>query len=456
VALLVAAAVVALAVAATLLPHAFSRHSRPAHPKPAPSPSLPAAPALDLHCAKGQQQVTGVGARYTDTTGGIRYAYEYYCVAADGSRTGSEINTFRVDGGQLVLDQGGLLARGQQQYVMSMTGTDGGLIVREYDANPGLSGHPGGVVSDIRWQIDAGGVTGVGNPIAQPCLAADLKAEQTSAHEPIPHLVLRVTNRGHSTCSVWGTPRYSWLTGQHESVLYSVRGQAGGLAAGQLSAPPLLLAPGQSGYASIGSQPDGVDNAGRTCVPPTWAVTLPNGVSLGRPEIGLCGGSLVSYPLVTAPNGSVDHPESEAPPAATGSCVDSPHEVLSTGPVKVVGNRSQTIVTVGSIDSTTCTISGYPDVRALDPGAGTLLLIAPRTPSGPLGGLRGSATPPTVTASHDQPASALIEWSRTGSRCFAGGRLAFLQGGNSLTFDPMGRFCDLQVHPFVPGATGSG
>jgi len=104
--LLVAAAVVALAIAATLLPRAFGKHSQPAHPKPTPSPSLPAAPSLHLACAKGQQQVTGLGTRFTDTAGGVRYAYEYYCVAADGSRTGSEINTFRVVGGQLVFDHG--------------------------------------------------------------------------------------------------------------------------------------------------------------------------------------------------------------------------------------------------------------------------------------------------------------------------------------------------------------
>ena len=255
--LLVAAAVVALAIAATLLPRAFGKHSQPAHPKPTPSPSvsLPAAPApVGLTCSKTQQLVSGVGARFTDSTGQVGYAYDYYCAAPDGSRTGSLVETFQRSGGRLAHHLT-LLQAVQGEYVMSMTGTDGGLIVREYDSRSGLFGFPGGAVSDDYTAIDADGATGSGEVVAQPCLAADLTVKVSPANEPTAHEVLRLTNHSGKACAVWGNPRYHQTAGPQEVSFPSVlRGPAGGLAS-EPSAPPLLLQPGQTASAAIGSEP---------------------------------------------------------------------------------------------------------------------------------------------------------------------------------------------------------
>jgi len=447
--LLVAAAVVALAIAATLLPRAFGKHSQPA--KPSPAPSLPAPPSSwHLACAKDQQQVTGAGTRYS-IAGGVRYAYEYYCAAPDGSRTGSEIDTFQMIDGQLEFDQG-LLARGVQQYVMSMTGTDGGLLIREYDASLGIEGQPGGLISDVRLQIDAGGLyTGVGHPVAQPCLATDLMVEVRSANEPTIHEVLRLTNHSGKACAVWGNPRYSWADKAHAGTARSVvRGPAGGLAAGQLAAPPLLLQPGETASAAIAADSQGP--ADFNCPLSPLSATLANGVRLGTLDWNTC--HLVSYPLVRAGNGSVDHPESEAPPLATsGSCgtaTTATNEFeLSTGSIRTLpGGRIGTALIVSAHGGSTCTIGGLPNVRALDAG-GNLLAIAHQQP---LPGL------PTgqVTVSPGHPASALVDW--TSGSCYPDGHtLQLALGGDGYGFgQSLGRFCDLRVHQFVSGSTGSG
>ncbi len=439
--LLVAAAVVALAVAATLLPRAFDKHSQPANPKP---PSLPPAPSLYLDCAKTEQQVSGAGTRYTDTAGDLWYAYEYYCAKPDGSRTGSEIDAFRMVGGRLVFDHQ-LLPRGQQ-YVMSMTGTDGGMLIREYDASPGINGQPGGTVSDARYQLDPENFTAVSTVIAQPCLATDLTVRWNQANEPTSHPVLQLTNRSGKPCAVWGNPHYTQIAGQQRATIRSVlRGPAGGLAAGAASAPPLLLQPGESAYSAVGTDP-----VADHCFVPTVSVALANGVRLGS-HSSAC--AVVSYPLVRATNGSEDHPESEAPAlSVTGSCGITDNDVnFDMAPIRSVpGGRVGMVLTVAAHGSGTCTIGGFPNVRALDAG-GSLLEIADQRP------LTGLPTG-QVTVSPGHPASMLIDWTRAASgSCFPNGHLDLTLGGGGYEFGQlMGRFCDLRVHQFVAGSTGSG
>jgi len=99
---------------------------------------------------------------------------------------------------------------------------------------------------------------------------------------------------------------------QRVTVRSVLTGPAGGTP--QPSAPALVLHPGSSAYAAIGSDPV----AGQ-CAVPQLAASLPNGVQLGAIDFAAC--SVVSYPLLTAPNGSQAHPESEAPPLAlSGTC----------------------------------------------------------------------------------------------------------------------------------------
>jgi Protein of unknown function (DUF4232) len=300
--LLVAAAVVALAVAATLLPRAFGKHSQPAHPKPTPSPSLPAAPtSVDLRCANGQQQVTGASTRYSNSAGDFRYVYEYYCAGADGSRTGSFVNAYRMVGGRLVFDQA-LLLGGPQQYVMSMTGLADALRIRVYDAAiPVTISGPVGEVQDLAFDVDGDSGSGV-TPVAQPCLATDLTVRTPQASEPTPHFVLQLTNHGGKACAVWGNPRYRQVGGTTPVKFSSVlRGPAGGLA-GEPSAAPLLLQPGQSAYSAIGYDP----SAPGGCAVEDTAAALANGVQLGNVHYVAC--SVVSYPLVSAENGSETRP----------------------------------------------------------------------------------------------------------------------------------------------------
>lgn len=450
--LLVAAAVVALAIAATLLPRAFDRHSQPAKPSPKPSPSvsLPAAPTpVGVTCSKSQQLVYGTGARFSDTVGNVGYAYEYYCAGSDGSRTGSTVELFRMVDGRLVRQPTSPMLAGVDEYVMSLTGADGGLVIRKYDAGSGLPGYPGGTVSDEHLVIDPVGETGSGEVVAQPCLAADLTVKVRPANEPTMHEVLRLTNHSHKACAVWGNPQYSWTDKAHAGTARSVvRGPAGGLAAGVLAAPPLLLQPGDTASAAIGS--DATTAGELNCSPLT--ASLANGVRLG--ELGFDGCHLVSYPLVRADNGSVDHPESEAPPLSTsGSCGVTTNEIaLELGlPKQVLGGRIGMVLTVSAHGATTCTIAGFPNVRALDAG-GNLEAIAHQQP------LAGTSSQ-QVTVSPGHPASVLVDWARTAASgsCYPDGhlQLTFVPGGYGFN-QSMGRFCDLQVHQFVAGSTGGG
>jgi Protein of unknown function (DUF4232) len=449
--LLVAAAVVALAVAATLVPRTFNRHSQPAKPRPTPVVPLPAAPApVGMPaCARGQQLVDGLGARFTDVGGKIGYAYEYYCAGPDGSRTGSVIEWFRMVDGRLAY-RGSLAYAVADLYVMSMRGADGGVLVRGYDASPGPAGHPHGAVVDLTLLVDVdSSVSGAGEPVAQPCLAADLTLQWTEANEPTPHQVLRLTNQGSKACAVWGNPRYTPIsTHRHVGVRYVVRGPAGGLG-GEPAPPALLLQPGRSAYAAIGYDP-----MTTPCYDYSVHIVLANGVDLGTRDSAGCG-DLVSYPLVSADNGSEDHPETEAPVTAGGSCLDATELVISAGDVRRSGSRAAMVVGLSASATGSCTISGYPNVRALDKG-GNLLLIAQQSLRGPLGGLAAPGISEVAVVAPGRTASALVEWSSVGSRCFADGHISFTLGGSTATFgQSTERFCDLQVHPFVAGSTGS-
>lgn len=454
VSLLVAAAVVALAAAATLLPQAFSRHSQPAHPKP---PSLPAAPAPvnAPACGKGQRVVDGASARYSTSAGAVRYAYEYFCAEPNGgSRGGSLVEGFRMVGGRLVYDQT-LMFSGAQQYVMSMKGTDGGLIIREYDASPGLLGYPGGVVMDSYLQIDQEGATGSSEVVAQPCLATDLTVGVMQAYEPTNHDAMQLTNHSGKACAVWGNPRYVQATrnGPVSSTISVLRGPAGGLG-NELSAPPLVLQPGQTASASISSV-----QVSRCAVLGLSAV-LPNGVQLGALKESLCSGSVVSYPLVLAENGSEGHPELKAPASATGSCLRTQLGDLETGfDTREAGNRASMAVTISANGSTSCTITGYPRILVVDEDQNLQKFPFPaQTLRGPLGGVTGDRFT-QVTVSPGHPATALVEWSENPAdgRCDSGGDVMLSLGIIGAGGGPLPKaVCAVQVHPLVPGSTGTG
>lgn len=452
--LLVAAAVVALAIAATLLPRAFDEHSGPARPKP---PSLPAAPAPvnAAACGKGQRVVDGTSAKFTDVRGKVGYAYEYYCAEPNGGgRGGSFVETFRMVGGRLVYDHA-LISSGVQEYVMSMKGTDGGLIIREYDTTPGIAGHPGGVVMDEYLQVDADGANSSSEVVAQPCLAADLTVGIVPAYQPTNHDAMQLTNHSGKACAVWGNPRYVQETrnGPVSSTISVLRGPAGGLGK-ELSAPPLVLQPGQTASASISSV-----QVSRCAVLGLYAV-LPNGVQLGAPGANACIGSVVSYPLVLAENGSEGRPELTPPASATGSCLRTHLGDLETSSImRKTGNRGSMTLSLIANGSTTCTITGYPETLMLDENYNLQKFPFPaQTLRGPLGGLTGGRFS-QVTVSPGHPATALVEWSENPAdgRCDSGGIVQANIGRSSAGGGPLPEsVCAVQVHPFVAGSTGNG
>jgi hypothetical protein len=164
------------------------------------------------------------------------------------------------------------------------------------------------------------------------------------------------------------------------------------------------------------------------------------------------------HPFVSNSNGGDTNPASGAPASATGSCLGATD--MAIGPTSEElreGHRVGRIVTLSTEGPGSCVITGYPDIRALD-ADGNLLQSATQTLRGTLGGLAGSQLP-QITVAPGHPASAVVEWSDTGTsgQCLSGGYLSFTFGGASTTGDRLSSpFCDLQVHPFVPGSTGSG
>ncbi len=110
------------------------------------------------------------------------------------------------------------------------------------------------------------------------------------------------------------------------------------------------------------------------------------------------------------------------------------------------------------IDTSACTLYGYPGVAGLDAN-GKQVLQATRTASGYLGGLRGG-NPGTVTITELSPASAWVEGSsaqQTGQTCPSIVALLVTPPGlhNPAQVETAPSACDgLQVHPVVAGITG--
>lgn len=449
-----AAVLVALVVAGFLVPKALtSRHpARPAAPGPkVTQPVLPPTPTGSLRCPSGQKVVDGLSTAFTDVNGAPRYAYEYYCAGGDGSRGFSTIEIYLQRQGKLVSDgtERVVLSR---EFVMQLAGTDGGLRLRLYRLPASAFGGDDGAVSDVSYPVDPNGSDRSITPVASDCAAADLKVTVVAVNEPVPHSALTATNTSQRPCAIWGTPKYTVIGSVPARIRYLLSGPAGG-AEGLPSSPVLLVDPGHSVSASVGSDPIG--GGGCQEVEAVQAV-LPSGVSLGRPKLGVCD-NLVAYPFVDSANGSITHPESEAPKnTASGSCVDHDDVAVTLGQPTAAGNHRHHYIIVVRTLSGRCTLSGFPDIRLLDP-SGALAGIARQ--SGP--GTAGGSTSPgvqTVTLSPGRPASVLVEWgdqAGAGHSCLASGSISMRLGHSGFAAgDPTGRVCDLQVHPFVAGTTG--
>lgn len=113
-----------------------------------------------------------------------------------------------------------------------------------------------------------------------------------------------------------------------------------------------------------------------------------------------------------------------------------------------------------------CSLHGYPGLDGFS-AHGQRLVSAQRTMSGYLGGIRNGRRAPSVKLAEGQTAAAVFEWfggPAHGAKCERIAYIEFTAPGTtrsvrySLSFyfaDRGYQECDLQVHPVVPGRTGT-
>jgi Protein of unknown function (DUF4232) len=146
---------------------------------------------------------------------------------------------------------------------------------------------------------------------------------------------------------------------------------------------------------------------------------------------------------------------------ALGPCRDGQISVSTGTGGAGVGHEGQVILFANTSQSA-CTLSGYPGVAGLD-AQGNQVVQAERTLRGYLGGLgSGSATPPIVSLSPGQTASATVEGTDVpvGSATSCPTYPALLVTPPNLTVSvrvtPGLPGCSpIQIHPVVPGTSGS-
>ncbi|HJQ03181.1 MAG TPA: DUF4232 domain-containing protein [Jatrophihabitans sp.] len=469
---LLAAAVVVLVAVGLTVGGRVLNSSRPEHRnQPANQQTITPPPPSHVACsvARGESLVNGLQTSYTvSATGERRYVFEYYCAGSDGHRTGSALQVFKmVDGRLLFLVQA--LRPGAGSVVMSLSGGgEDGFRDREADLMIAAQQHGFyGAVGDGAVEIDGDrgtpdgiSVIGAGGPsIAQACISADLTVRLASAQQPTPHQVLQLTNSSNAPCALWGNPHYTPLTADEttgrQPVSYLLRGPAGGVTTAP-SAPVVVLNPGATAGASIvaSSKPDGCAETAAV------RVVLPDGVALGEQPLRAC--NIVSYPLVLRAGGddAADYP-TVSQPTGPNACGDGSQLLLGSHPVSTQGGDGAGLVLSAKlVGGQPCTLTGYPGVFAVD-STNAILITAAHSPQGFFGGLTvGNSTPPTVTLTVGQTASALVEWQAAAyaptSTCERNVRIKLVIGAVGATFNPtIGQVCDLVVHPIVPGDTGS-
>jgi hypothetical protein len=465
--LLAAAAVVLLAVGLTVGARALtsSRPDHHNHPnQPINQQRITPPPPHEVQCssAHGETLINGLQTSYTVTaTGQRRYVFEYYCAGSDGHRTGSTLQVFKPVNGTLQF-----LAEPMRpelnNVVLSVTGGgQDGFQARDANLISSTLPYYGAVLADTYF-LDGDDdnpshlvITGGGTPVAQACRTTDLSVQVASAQQPVQHLVLQLTNRSKVVCALWGNPHYAPQIVGKQNVSYLLRGPAGGVTSAQ-SAPVILLQPGATAGASIGSSRP----IGSCSVPTTYRITLPDGVDLGGQTFTQC--DLVSYPLVPRASGVDTAEYSTVPqPSAPSPCGDGNELVLGFQSASTQsGDGAGRVLTAKLLSGPSCTFTGYPDVYARA-SSNNVVAIARLTPRGTLGGLAAATnTPPTVTLKVGQTASALVEWEAAAysptTTCNRNVRISVTLGGTTSTPNPaVSQVCDLTVHPWVAGTTGS-
>jgi uncharacterized protein DUF4232 len=160
-------------------------------------------------------------------------------------------------------------------------------------------------------------------------------------------------------------------------------------------------------------------------------------------------------PSVTASRTAASRPPTGGGPA---ECTIGQLDISVTAGDAGVGHRSKVVV-FRNTGSTQCVLQGYPGIAALD-GAGDQVAQAKRTPSGYLGGV-ASGKAPLVNLAPGQSASATVEalaFGPDGESCtgYTGLLVTPPDETHSVRVAWGSDGCsDLQIHPVVPGTSGS-
>lgn len=164
---------------------------------------------------------------------------------------------------------------------------------------------------------------------------------------------------------------------------------------------------------------------------------------------------LVSFGLAAAAGVAVAGAAFAAPAGA--SCGNSSLAV-SASPTQGATGHGSFVVLFKNVTPSTCTLTGYPGLDALD-ASGGVLAHAQRTLNGFMGGAPAIAAVPIAAGGY---ASATVEWlnfnpTTTGDCTFSAAVAATAPDTTQTVHLPVSvSICQLQVHPTVAGTSGQG
>ena len=260
--------------------------------------------ALDCSTIPGGKLITGKWDQYTLSTGQRGYLYEFLCVGPNGQRSASEVQVFRQTGNSL--DYTATLLRADfNQHLDYITGGLDSVRIQTSVYSPVGGGVPGEVIS-MAWELNADGSTdadGSGATVAEPCLRKDLTPTVTELPDAaVPSWLLAMRNRSDRACALEGIPRVRAERNDASlaTAALTMSGVAGGIT--ESAVPPIIVLPPQGTASAIIEQ--GTAATAECQLSDQLAVTLPNGVSLGKLPAQLPGCGLVVHPLVGNARGS--------------------------------------------------------------------------------------------------------------------------------------------------------
>ncbi len=170
--------------------------------------------------------------------------------------------------------------------------------------------------------------------------------------------------------------------------------------------------------------------------------------------------------VATAPPSTTGVSTTTSTSAATTSACRNGQVSVSPSTIAGALGHQDSVLSFTNQSQSTCTLSGYPGVAGLD-AQGNQAVQAERTPSGYMGGLRSGTTASQVPLAPGQAASAIVEGTDNpvGSATSCPDYPALLVTPPNTTqsvkvtvsSEPGGLAgCSpIQVHPIVPGTSGS-